>query len=51
MKPYLRASEEENTKCRVALEENKSKKVEKLLNVARLRDYVIMSLSTHEEKE
>ena len=42
MKPCLRASEEQKAKCREALEENKSKKVEKLLNVARIRDDVIM---------
>ena len=51
VKPCLRESDEKKAKCREALEDNKSKKVEKLLNVARLRDYVIMSLSTCEEKE
>ena len=51
MKPCLRASEEQKAKCVRHLEENKSKKVEKLLNVGRLRDDVIMSLFTREEKE
>ena len=51
MKPYLRASEKQKAKCRETLQENKSKKVEKLLNVTRLRDGVIVFLSTREEKE
>ena len=51
VKPCLRASEEQKVKCRETFEENKSKKVEKLLNFVRLRDDVIMSLSTREEKE
>ena len=51
MKPCLGASEEQKAKCREALEENNSKKVEKLFDVARLKDDVIMSLSTHETKK
>nr|XP_048336961.1 uncharacterized protein LOC125424192 [Ziziphus jujuba var. spinosa] len=51
VKPCLRASEDQKPKCREALKEKRSKKVEKLLNVARLKGDVIMSLSTHEEKE
>ena len=41
----------QKTKCHEPLEENKYKKVNKLLNVAKLREDVIMSLSTREEKE
>ena len=51
VKPCLKASGEQKFKCREALEENRSKNVEKLLNVARLINDVIMSLSTCEEKE
>ena len=45
VKSCVRASEEQKAKCREALEDNKSKKVEKLLNVARLKrssDYVFV---------
>ena len=41
----------QKAKCHEPLEENKYKKLDKLLNVAKLREDVIMSLSTPDEKK
>ncbi|XP_022880856.1 uncharacterized protein LOC111398153 [Olea europaea var. sylvestris] len=51
VKPCPKASQEQKAKCREALEEIKSKKLENALNKAKLREDVVISMSTHEEEE
>ncbi|XP_022849890.1 uncharacterized protein LOC111371981 [Olea europaea var. sylvestris] len=51
VKSCPKASQEQKAKCREALEEIKSKKLENALNKAKLREDVVISMSTREEEE
>ncbi|XP_073036746.1 uncharacterized protein [Primulina eburnea] len=51
VKACTKATGEQKEKCRLALEDNKSKKREKLLNESKLRNDVVMSLNICEDED